>query len=47
MIGMQSSLDTVSNQEVKDNLYDEDVRLIAKEGKIYYFPQRMEEKTAK
>lgn len=46
MIEMQSSLDTVSNQEVKDNLYDEDVRLIAKEGKIYYFPQRIEEQNA-
>lgn len=46
MIGMQSSLDTVSNQEIKDNLYDEDVRLIAKEGKVYYFPQRIEEQNA-
>lgn len=47
MIGMQSSLDMVPDQEVKDDLYDEDVRLIAKEGKIYYFPQRIEEQIAK
>lgn len=47
MIGMQSSLDMVPDQEVKDDLYDEEVRLIAKDGKIYYFPQRIEEQTAK
>lgn len=39
-------MDVVANQEVKDDLYDEDVRLIAKEGKIYYFPQRIEKQNA-